>query len=261
MKPTTHIIPLTTDERVFVSALLAAAIERAGADRHLPGAGSVIANWPALADGMFEIVLPDEQRKAVYDLFGTDSLEELGVRGLRRTRRRPAGAQIEIWPDLPLREFAEVDPDDSPDGAICRGVTTRTPAGDLRNMFGDYVFDSHATLAVLTKAAADFCGNSRQRYRPKAPIKTAIERGWFSAYDSAEACDEVVRVWIEEVAAASLCKLRVVPPKSKNRYARVYIEWHHSLWKPPEARRPPLPEPPEELDASDQEALADLGAL
>src|SRR5690242_2182939 len=61
-----HQIPITSSERAFVSALLARAIERG--NRDVVGAAAVIAATPARADGLINVVLPETDRHAVFDV-------------------------------------------------------------------------------------------------------------------------------------------------------------------------------------------------
>ena len=263
MKPERHRIPLTVDERSFLDAVLGAAMDEGLG--HVTAAAAVIANWPERADGLIDVELPDEERMAVVGILDPERLKKLGVHGLRTysaSPRDPEG-RFDFIPAPPY--VVEVTEANWKDGMICRAIRTDTPPRKLLEMFGDFDLDKEAVIHALRQAD---CGEEDRGFFHRhglleghllPDVRIGVFDGFYvdgpNAAANANVRLGIVKVAFEFLRDAGLCKLLDVPAAKGRKYARVYIDWNWQMYRPPMARRPPLPE----LSKADDDAIEGMG--
>ncbi len=260
MKPAVHRIPLTVDERAFLNAVLGAAMDR-GLNQVTPAA-AIIANSPARADGLIDVVLEDGDRAAVRDLFAKHSMGDLEISRIRRPVAPEAQQRFDFatgaWPTEVTCDWNE--------GAACRHVVTTTYTGTLIAMFDDYDFDKMPAVKALradgrkdffVQAGGPYLGNIR------SDIFTRVFRhGYYvtdpNAGENRNARIDVVADACKVLEAARLLTLREAPKTRRQHYDRVHLDWNWQMYRPPTSRRP-SPETPS-LSKAEDEAIEGIAA-
>lgn len=257
MKPTVHRIPLTVDERAFLNAILAAMIEKG--NRTVVPAAAIIANVGLRPDGLVDLTLEDHDRFQVLACLELAALKKRSVFGCRpHLPDAPGFGFMEGHDICPLTLFAKA--------MLYGDVYCGTPWRDLQGMFCDFEIDIARVRQVLAEEGchAGFGGKGPYYNKGKPELlKKSVYRALFAVgymIDSPHYRERDLQFGAYVVCEkAGLGRIRRVPPKKEGGRGRIHFDWHHDMWKPPAARRPPLPEP-ETLSRADEEAIEGMAA-
>jgi hypothetical protein len=104
MKPAISVIPITPDERAFISAVLAAdAVPHYG---RIGSAAAIISATKPGPDGMMQVALEEADRDATFHRMTFHHLELIGVQGFRRAGSISGPSPFPPAAAAPMRDYA-----------------------------------------------------------------------------------------------------------------------------------------------------------
>lgn len=259
MKPAISVIPITPDERDFISAVLAAdAVPHYG---RIGSAAAIIAATEPGPDGMVQVVLEEADRDATFHRMTFHHLELVGVQGFRRAGSISGPSPIPRGASAPMRDYGVCRLQDRPiDGMIFKGVWTSTKPEALKNLFAAPVLDVTRILDLLKH----YGDGPLREHLDDMFLVDAVYAGYYvdSAADArSQANLDLIRRAFEVFAAAGVCKLIRKPAiQGKRKHSRVIADWNPGLYLQRAGLRAGMV-PPTWLSAEDEQALADIAGV
>lgn len=235
-----HQILLTAAERRFVAAVL----EKAAGQRNsnVGSAAALIAATPPQADGMFNIVLSEPAREAVF--IAGSYLANLGFRPehLKRYTNSPKEKPAGGWAEAGRRLFRMFGP-----CVIDRDHVYRT-------------FDSFSREPHFAHDEPLRFEKVKDWYSARALFEVFYRNEWVGLQQQSA---NVRRRIAREALAFAICEVAHLAtlrtdPKVRDGRIRIHIDWASDMWLPPKERRSHDVVPDTWLDSIEDDELAAL---